>query len=210
MSLLERLLIRQVPKMTRLFIEKETKMLLSDEELTELLRTCGQGNKASLSMLYECISTNLNSYAYRYVRCEALSNEVLQDSFIQIWLSAGNYNAKLCKPITWMRMIVRSRAIDKLRAENKHPERCNDVNLVSTSQPECELIQAQVCQQLHDDISSLPKNMQTSVNYTYFHGLSRDELATSLDTNINTVKSWLRRSLISLQRSHTEEAMDIK
>lgn len=191
-------------------IDEEHKMTLSDEELTELLRTCAQGDKTSLNMLYKCISSNLNTYAYRYVRCEALSNEVLQDSFIQIWLSAGNYNAKLCKPITWMRMIVRSRAIDKLRAENKHPERCNDIKLVSNNQPEQELIQAQVCQQLRDDISSLPKNMQTSVNYTYFHGLSRDELATSLDTNINTVKSWLRRSLISLQTSHTEEAINIK
>lgn len=191
-------------------IDEEQKMTLSDEELTELLRTCAQGDKTSLNMLYKCISSNLNTYAYRYVRCEALSNEVLQDSFIQIWLSAGNYNAKLCKPITWMRMIVRSRAIDKLRAENKHPERCNNIKLVSNNQPEQELIQAQVCQQLRDDISSLPKNMQTSVNYTYFHGLSRDELATSLDTNINTVKSWLRRSLISLQTSHTEEAINIK
>lgn len=184
-------------------------MNLNDEELTELLRSCALGNKTSLNALYKCISTNLNTYAFRYVRCEALSNEVLQDSFIQIWQSAGNYNAKLCKPITWMRMIVRSRAIDKLRAENKHPESCTDVNLISHRQPERELIQAQVQQQLCNDIANLPRNMQTSITYTYFHGFSRNELATSLDTNVNTVKSWLRRSLVKLKPQEDTELLDI-
>lgn len=184
-------------------------MDLNDDELTELLRSCALDDKNSLSSLYNCVSTNLNSYAFRYVRCEALSNEVLQDSFIQIWQSAGNYDAKRCKPITWMRMIVRSRAIDKLRAENKHPESFTDVDLISHRQPERELIQAQLKQQLRKNIANLPKNMQTSITYTYFHGFSRNELAVSLDTNINTVKSWLRRSLVNLQAHEDTEPLDI-
>src|SRR6056300_1689873 len=105
-------------------------MKIANDELVNLIHRCGIGDHAAFEYLYQRLAPSLNAYAFRFVKCEYLSNEVLQDSFTQIWSQAYRFNAQRSKPITWMYMIVRSRAIDKLRAEQKH--------VASDELPHCE------------------------------------------------------------------------
>lgn len=179
----------------------------SDDELTALITLCGLGSEYALEALYKKISPFLNSYAMRVVRCEALSNEVLQDSFIQIWDNAASYCVHRGKPLTWMCTIVRNRAIDKLRAEKKHLRFCaSEKEKIEVDQlpgikyPELEVIQQQSMAAFNRYLSKLPINEQRSIKLAYLYGYSRSELAEALDTNVNTAKSWLRRGLKHLQR----------
>ncbi len=181
-------------------------METSNEELSILITRCASGSEFALEALYKRLSPYLNSYAYGIVRCEALSNEVLQDSFIQIWQNASRYSKRRGAPLTWMCAIVRNRAIDKLRVENKHLRFCySDKDIVDVDslpgvgQPELEAAQQQSKLIFNRYLTELPLNEQHSINLAYLQGYSRDELAGVLDANVNTVKSWLRRGMKHLQ-----------
>lgn len=183
------------------------KQLLCDKNLIFLLKNCSGGDKASLEELYIKVAPILNSYALKIVRSIELSNEVLQDSIIQIWTKAATYNPERGKPMSWMFAIVRNCAFDKVRMEKKHIVNCNEENGIfldgSTSvteyNPETELSRSQTIDSLNRYIDNLPSSHRISIYLTYFYGYSLAELSEALDTNINTIKSWLRRSITSLK-----------
>jgi RNA polymerase sigma-70 factor (ECF subfamily) len=180
---------------------------LSNDELAFLLQECSENNKAALEQLYKKVAPTLNRYAMGILRCEALSNEVLQDSMLQIWEKAEVFDAARGNPMSWMHAIVRNRAIDKIRTENKHLRNYSEEQRMFAEhvpalafQPETELSQDQLMSSLNHHFASLPKDQRLSLYLTYFYDLSRSELADALDTNINTIKSWLRRGLKSLKQ----------
>lgn len=180
---------------------------LSNNELTALLNECSKNDKHALEKLYAKVAPTLKRYAMSILRCEALSNEVLQDSMLQIWQKADVFDAERGNPMSWMHAIVRNRAIDKIRTENKHLRNYSQEEILFAEhvasdefQPETELSRSQLIAFLNHHFASLPNDQRVSISLTYFYDLSRTELAEALDTNINTIKSWLHRGIKSLQQ----------
>jgi len=180
---------------------------LSNNELIFLLKECSKNNKVALEELYVKVIPTLKRYAMGILRCEALSNEVLQDSMLQIWEKADVFEAARGNPMSWMHAIVRNRAIDKIRTENKHLRHYNDEERLFAEhvasddfQPETELSREQLIDFLNHHFASLPNDQKLSISLTYFYDLTRTELAEALDTNINTIKSWLHRGIKSLKQ----------
>jgi RNA polymerase sigma-70 factor (ECF subfamily) len=181
-------------------------MNTSNQKLMNLIRRTGEGNHHAFEVLYKRLSPFLNSYVLSILHCEALSNEVLQDSFIQIWQSSARYNPDRGQPLSWICTIVRSRAIDKLRAEKKHQrgasfaqENLEVDKLTSKEQPELDFAKQQQKLNFSRHLAQLPPHEHLAITLAYVHGYSRQELSRTLDTNVNTVKSWLRRGLKHLQ-----------
>ena len=180
---------------------------LSNTELISLLKECSKNNKAALEELYVKVVPILKRYAMRILRCEALSSEVLQDSMLQIWQKSDVFEAARGNAMSWMYAIVRNRAIDKIRTENKHLRNYTEEEIVFAEhvasddlQPETELSREQLIAFLNNHFASLPHDQRLSLCLTYFYDLTRNELAEALDTNINTIKSWLHRGIKSLKQ----------
>ena len=182
------------------------KQLLCDKNLIFLLKNCSEGDKVSLEELYIKVAPILNCYALKIVRSIEMSNEVLQD-IIQIWIKAATYNPERGKPMSWMFAIVRNRAFDKVRMEKKHFVNCNKESETLLAEyaldvefnPETELSRAQTMDYINRYIDNLPPSHRISIYLTYVYGYSLVELSEILDTNINTIKSWLRRGIRSLK-----------
>lgn len=181
---------------------------LSDMELVLLLKGCSQGKNSDLEHLYKKMAPILNAYVLRILGCQALSNEVLQDSILQIWEKAGTFDSERGKPLNWIYSIVRNRAIDKIRIENKHirkrivenEKRLTELVAKAEYQPENQLSQTQTMDMFNQHLEKLPSNHRLSIYLTYFYGYSGADLAEAMDTNINTIKSWLRRGISDLQQ----------
>jgi RNA polymerase sigma-70 factor (ECF subfamily) len=178
----------------------------ADQQLMTLLSHCGSGNEKALEVIYRRLSPFLNRYAFAIVRCEALSSEVMQESFIQIWENSAQYCEQRGKPLTWICTIVRNRAIDKIRVEKKHQrfshsekEFVDVEQLPGKRQPELELVHKQSMLTFNRHLAELPENVQRCITLAYLHGYSRKELAVLLGTNVNTVKSWLHRGMRHIQ-----------
>lgn len=182
-------------------------MDLNDEELVSLIARCAIREQAALKQLFERLGTYLHAVAFRIVRSEALSQEVLQDAFVQIWQNAGSYRPDIARPKTWMTSIVRYRALDQLARERKHGEHRwheedEDVleQLAGPGNPESSVDSWQVQGMLEECFARLSQNLRESVALAYLEGYSREELAQRFATNINTVKSWLHRGAERLRR----------
>lgn len=168
--------------------------------LISLLARCALRDQKALESLYQMTSAYLNGVAFRILGSTDSSNDVLQESFIQIWNNASSYTLTQGNPTTWMTSIVRYRAIDKLRHEARHQNRPHHeaeteilLNTPTEETQEETYSRLRLNEQLKKCLESMNDKFKQSLELAYLYGYSREELANVLDTNINTVKTWLKR-----------------
>ncbi|MDP1687181.1 RNA polymerase sigma factor, partial [Hydrogenophaga sp.] len=94
-----------------------------DDQLMALIDRIAQRDEAALKALYDLTSSKLYGLSMRVVGKAEWAEDALQETFLQIWRSAGDYRASLSPPMAWLGLIVRSRSLDYLRrrsAERTH------------------------------------------------------------------------------------------
>lgn len=183
-------------------------MQSNDQELIDLLDRCQSKDQRAIKVLYDRLAPYLNGVAFRIVQSDELSNEVLQEAFVQIWQNAESYQPHLSKPLTWITSIVRYRAIDKLQKERRHINKAEQVPqdaLLDTENesetalapdyetPDEEYARAQLRGHISQCLDPMNNKLKRCIELAYLMGYSREELAHEFDTKINTVKSWLHR-----------------
>lgn len=177
-----------------------------DKELVNLLARCALREQLALKKLYDRLAPFLNAVAFRIVKSQETSNEVLQEGFVQIWRHAASYRPGQTRPLTWITSIIRYRALDRLDLERKHqasefledrclaPEIAIGASPGSKMEPEQALDQEKMQTRLQACMRELSEEGRQSITLAYLHGCTREEIARRFDTKVNTVKSWLRRA----------------
>lgn len=166
-----------------------------------LMNQIACGDKDALAQLYHLLSPKLLGIILRMVRRRDWAEEILHDTFIQIWQSAIYYDEQRSEPQIWLSHIARNRAIDYLR---KHEHRCCSVDEISEAEDSfkaplpAEDIH-QEARRLHHCLDHLPAEQRQSIALAYYRGLSQTEIALSMNQPEGTVKSWIRRALTHLR-----------
>lgn len=166
-----------------------------------LMNQIACGDKEALAQLYHTLSPRLFGIILRMVRRRDWAEEILHDTFIQIWQSAVYYDEQRSEPQIWLSHIARNRAIDYLR---KHENRCCSVDDISEAE---DAFQAplptedvhQEARRLQQCLEHLPSEQRQSIALAYYRGLSQTEIALSMSQPEGTVKSWIRRALTHLR-----------
>src|SRR6202008_843461 len=89
--------------------------MLTPAELVWLIAAVAKGDEAAFERLYAATRSKLFGVVLRILRRQDLAEEVIQEAYVKIWNSAGQFNSALSSPITWMASIARNRAIDVVR-----------------------------------------------------------------------------------------------
>ena len=89
--------------------------MLTSAELVWLLAAVAKGDQPAFERLYAATRAKLYGVTLRILRRADLADEVIQETYLKIWDSAGQFDPALASPITWMVAIARNRAIDLLR-----------------------------------------------------------------------------------------------
>ena len=89
--------------------------MLTPAELVWLIAAVAKGDEAAFERLYAATRAKLFGVVLRILRRQDLAEEVIQEAYVKIWHSAGQFNPALSSPITWMASIARNRAIDVVR-----------------------------------------------------------------------------------------------
>src|SRR5258708_24626128 len=84
-------------------------------ELVQWLKAVSNGDRAAFERLYGATRAKLYGVVLRILRRHDLADEVMQEVYLKIWNSAGQFNPGVASPITWMASIARNRAIDVVR-----------------------------------------------------------------------------------------------
>ena len=136
--------------------------------------------------------------ARRMLRRQDLAEEAVQDTFMRLWRAARSFDPARGGARTWLYAILRNCAISILRDEGRlgaDDEFTEDLSPVTESA----LARLPETSALRRCLEQLDPRRRSVVVLAYVHGLSHGELAGKLGVPLGTVKSWVRRSLISLQ-----------
>ena len=177
--------------------------MLTSAELVWLLAAVAKGDQAAFERLYAATRAKLYGVALRILRRPDLADEVLQESFVKIWSSAAQFDPARASPITWMVAIVRNRAIDIVRRKTdasleEMPE-VMEVAAADSPDPMAARARNEDLQRLLACIGRLDAERRKLVLLAYYNGWSREQLATQFDKPVNTIKTWLRRSLLEIR-----------
>jgi RNA polymerase sigma-70 factor (ECF subfamily) len=174
------------------------------DAITELMARCALRDQRAFAELYRLSSAKLYGVAIRILRREDWAEEVLQESFVNIWNHIADYSMARSAPMTWMTAIVRNRALDWLRRPNlergdEDYDLLVEAVLDDAPGPDILLGNSRDAVALADCLKQLNGNQRQSIMLAYAHGLSHGELATHLSQPLGTVKTWIRRGLERLK-----------
>jgi len=173
--------------------------MLTSAELVWLLAAVAKGDHAAFERLYAATRAKLYGVILRTLKRHDLADEVMQDTYLKIWSAAGQFDPGLSSPITWMVTIARNRSIDLVRQRSEisiedEPEAAevagDTPNPLAAREMTDELKRLLAC------LGRLEEEQQRMVLLAYYSGWSRERLAAKLDKPVNTIKTWLRRSLL--------------
>lgn len=132
----------------------------------------------------------------------------MQDSFVKIWKNASRYQSNGLSPMTWLITIARNTSIDRLRATRKGHQ---DIDIpgfelaAPGAGPEQAAIAAGEARRLISCLDELAENRGAAVRGAYLDGQTYSDLAQVFNVPINTMRTWLRRGLISLRECMSRE-----
>lgn len=174
----------------------------TDIQLADLIAAAGGGDRSAFEALYAATSAKLFGVILRIIRERAAAEDVVQDVYLRIWRNAATYAPEAGAPMAWLNAIARNRAIDMLRRKSfAEPPALEDGHdwferLAPMRDVEGEAADLSA---LRHCLGKIEEPARSCVLLAYYEGYSRDELAARFDKPTNTIKTWLRRSLLALR-----------
>src|SRR5215210_1977337 len=152
-----------------------------------LLRRMAAGDEAALGAVYDLWSERVHSLALWILKDADDAEDVVEETFWQIWRTADRYQGGRSAGSTWIMMIARSRALDRLRARKRRADWTAAPATVSALQEQSgsmareqpgsglDLVNQQA--QLASALDALPLEQRSALEMAYYEGLSHAEIA---------------------------------
>lgn len=176
--------------------------MLTPPELVWLIAAVAKGDEAAFERLYAATRAKLFGVVLRILRRQDLTEDVIQEAYVRIWNSAGQFNPGQSSPITWMCAIARNRAIDlvRRRSETSIEDEPSAMDVAAESaDPLARREMTEELRRLLECVGRLEPDRQKLVLLAYYNGWSREQLAEKFAAPVNTVKTWLRRSMLDIR-----------
>ena len=176
-------------------------MPLSRQDLIEALERTAGGDVDAFKRVYAATSVKLYGIVVRILGRSDLADEVLQEVYVRVWQRAGDFDAAAGSPITWLAAIARHRALDEARRGSMRSleEMPGLLEVAGDDDPAASLETSEELRRLYGCLEGLEADKKEIVLLVYYHGLTREEIASRLGRPVATVKTWLRRSLAQLK-----------
>ncbi|MDS7594828.1 sigma-70 family RNA polymerase sigma factor [Agrobacterium tumefaciens] len=175
---------------------------MQGSEIAALINRVGMGDRAAFSSLYQATSPKLFAICLRILRDRAEAEEALQEIYIKVWQRARTFATSAGKPATWLAAIARNHAIDTIRARRPQTDDIDEAYDLADDAirtPEQQVVLADEGRRIDNCMEELETVHARAVRRAYVEGLSYLELADELQVPLNTVRTWLRRSLLKLR-----------
>jgi RNA polymerase sigma-70 factor (ECF subfamily) len=184
-------------------LDGSNRTVICDETLMQEIT---QRRQQALKELYSRYAHSLRALIGSVVHEESEADDVLQESFLQIWREAHHYSPKAGKPLGWVITIARRRAIDRVRRRDSYrraKQRFEDevkptAVTIRANGTASEVTQSDLRRFLDQQMQALPRVQREAVELAYFKGLSQREIAATTRTPLGTVKTRLQLGLRKL------------
>lgn len=173
----------------------------ASHELNPVLQAVAGGDRPALRELYGRTSAKLYGICLRLLGSEAEAEEVLQDVYLTVWKNAGRFDPAKASPITWLAVLARNKAIDRLRlrrvatapieaADHVADDGASALEVLQTAEDEA---------RLGGCLEELDEQPREMIRAAFLDGATYPELAEREGVPLGTMKSWIRRALLRLR-----------
>jgi RNA polymerase sigma-70 factor (ECF subfamily) len=180
----------------------------SDQQLMVLVI---QQDVAAYKTLYERYKRSVLGLSYKILQDRGAAEEVMQETFWRIWQNAASFDTQRGSFPNWMFGIARNLSIDIVRRGQKikmqalpdvhhenvesSPHYRDDHNVADAATL---LLQHE---QVHLAMTSLPEEQRDVVEWIYFQGKTRRQIAQEHDIPFGTINTRARLALDKLKRA---------
>lgn len=168
----------------------------------ELVRAVGRGDEQAFADLYDRYGPILFGLLLRILNGRAEAEDVLQEVFVQVWQKAGDFDENRGRAFTWLVMLARSRAIDRLRAlELRHRTAARSASEATEKEisADDEALRSETGAVVRRALADIPAEQKRALILAYFEGLTQSEIAERLGEPLGTVKTRTRAGLMKLR-----------
>jgi len=171
--------------------------------LEALLAQVALGSRPAFESLYQQTANKLFGVCLRVLSERAEAEDALQEVFATVWSKAGQFDAARGTAGTWLAMIARNKAIDRLR-ERPDPGKLAPIETAgevedSDPSPQQHALAGDARRRLESCLQRLDARRRALIHAAFFDGSTYEQLATRTGSPLGSIKSWIRRGLIQLR-----------
>lgn len=170
-----------------------------------------------MAELYDRYAGLLLALTRRIVGTGTEAEEILQEAFLQAWLQAERYDPARSSVSTWLVLIARSRALDRLRARQSR-ERTAAASAAAAVAPaaddassgsEAHVLHTERRERVREVLAELPVEQRQVLELAFYEGLSQSEIATRTGAPLGTVKTRALLAMRKVRQALREEIREL-
>lgn len=174
---------------------------MTPQDIAKLIVRVSMKDRAAFDSLYHQTSAKLFGVCLRLLRDRVEAEDALQEVYLKIWTRADRFVVSDLSPMSWLLVVARNHAIDRLRSR-RAPAAVSAATLEFADpapNPETAAVAASERERVERCLDELDDKRAAAVRGAYLNGESYAELAERHGVPLNTMRTWLRRSLIKLR-----------
>lgn len=181
--------------------EGPTLAAMTPQDITKLIVRTSMKDRAAFDMLYRQTSAKLFGVCLRVLNDRAEAEEALQEVFVKIWTKADRFAVSDLSPISWLVAVARNHSIDRIRQRKRPAADLDEALDVADPSPgpEALALAGGERERIFSCLEELDQDRAAAVRGAYIKGESYAELAERYKVPLNTMRTWLRRSLLKLR-----------
>lgn len=166
-----------------------------------LLEQVALGIESAMERCIDRYGSLVWAIAQRYVKNRSCAEDVVQETFTDLWKVANRYDPALATESTFIGMLAKRRAIDYVRRESRMPQLVPmsdfDENFQSFIDSPSGI--RSDGSDVRAALQTLPEDTQTIFSLHFDKGMSHPEIVEKTGIPLGTVKTRLRRGLIDVR-----------
>lgn len=152
----------------------------------------------AFAAFYDTLSPRVYGFLLRLLRNRSDADDVLQETFLQVWNQAGRFDPARANADGWVLMIARSRASDRLRKRGGVGQEYG-VEPTEHHDPAERLERDDDATRVGVALDHLPAEQRELIRLSFFDGLTHEQIAQAQKLPLGTVKTRIRLGMIRLR-----------
>ena len=175
--------------------------------IAALIGRMADGDESALGMLYDLWADHVHTAAFWILQDRDEAEDVVEETFWQAWRNASRYDSRRASGLTWLMMIARSRALDRVRSQRRRAE------WIAAPATTAALLEEGFARrpdelpaggdretaELACALGALPFEQRQAIELAFLGGLSHSEIAEQTSQPLGTVKTRIRLAMAKLR-----------
>jgi len=170
------------------------------EDDSVLVARTRRRDQDAFALLYDRYSRLVYSIALRVMRSATAAEDILHDVFLQLWQSPERFDSARGNLPSWIAVIARNRAIDRLRQQRETVDPAETV-LISSVDIGSEIELANFVDRVREVLRTMPDAQRNVVEMAFFDGKTHAEIAAAIQEPLGTVKTRIRSALMAIRKA---------